>query len=226
MAPLATVIRKNGVTLGESVRAALSERLMAGGFAPGDKVSLRSLAEALGVSVTPVREAVTRLVADNALEVAPNRAIRIPTLTIGQFREITILRIEIEGMAAARAAAARHDDDIAAMMKHEAQFRAEGKKTTPDVIRAAAANQRLHFAIYRATKSPKLVDIIAGLWLNVGPILNLDMQGRLKSGQAILLHAAAVAAIRKGDGEAARAAIAEDIRITSSSIIDRHLLPR
>ena len=58
-------------TLGDAAYLHLRELLMSGRVAPGERLSLRSLAGALGVSMMPVREAVTRLVADHALEVRP-----------------------------------------------------------------------------------------------------------------------------------------------------------
>lgn len=228
MSALSVVKRKEGVTLGESVRRALSQRLMGGEFAPGDKLSLRSLAERLGTSMTPVREAVNRLVADHALEVAPNRAVRVPILTVAQFRELAALRIDIEGAAAFRAATARDEADMKQIAEYSDAFHREGQRTKPSLARAVTANQQLHFAIYRAAKSPMLVDVIAGLWLKAGPILNLDMRSspeRLKSGHAVQLHADAVVAIRDRDAEAARAAVAGDIRTACESIIGRGLLP-
>ncbi len=56
-------------TLGERVTGELRELLISGRLAPGEKLSLRRVAEALGVSMMPVREAVSRLAADQALEV-------------------------------------------------------------------------------------------------------------------------------------------------------------
>src|SRR5512145_1207702 len=64
-------------TMAARVYAELRERLVAGMLEPGQKVSLRTIAERLGVSVQPVREAVSRLVADRALVVLPNRAVRV-----------------------------------------------------------------------------------------------------------------------------------------------------
>jgi DNA-binding GntR family transcriptional regulator len=221
--------RKEGVTLGESVRTMLSDRMIGGEFAPGDKLSLRTLADLLGVSMTPVREAVSRLVADHALEVAPNRAVRVPILNIAQFRELTRLRIDIEGAAAHRAATSRDDADIKAMAAHEVAFRTEGQKAKPNLAKVTSSNQKLHFAIYAAAKSPMLVDVIAGLWLKVGPILNLDMRtspDRIRTGRTFGLHAAAVAAIRSRDSDAARAAVAGDIQSASEFIISRGLLPK
>ena len=65
-------------TLGERAYAKLADLLISGRLAPGEKLSLRAAADVLGVSIMPVREAVSRLVADKALEVTPNRAVRVP----------------------------------------------------------------------------------------------------------------------------------------------------
>ena len=84
----------------------LADLLISGRLAPGEKLSLRAAADVLGVSIMPVREAVSRLVADKALEVTPNRAVRVPLMSAAQFRDLTKVRIAIEGHAAAQAAAA------------------------------------------------------------------------------------------------------------------------
>ncbi|MGB3504941.1 MAG: GntR family transcriptional regulator, partial [Xanthobacteraceae bacterium] len=59
------------LTLGERAYARIADLLISGRLAPGEKLSLRGAAEVLGVSIMPVRAAVSRLVADKALEVAP-----------------------------------------------------------------------------------------------------------------------------------------------------------
>ena len=89
-------------TLGERAYAKLADLLISGRLAPGEKLSLRAAADVLGVSIMPVREAVSRLVADKALEVTPNRAVRVPPMSAAQFRDLTKVRIAIEGHAAAR----------------------------------------------------------------------------------------------------------------------------
>ena len=79
-------------TLGERAYARLADLLMSGRLAPGEKLSLRAAADVLGVSIMPVREAVSRLVADKALEVTPNRAVRVPLMSAAQFRDLTKVR--------------------------------------------------------------------------------------------------------------------------------------
>jgi DNA-binding GntR family transcriptional regulator len=211
-------------TLGDRVYGHLRELLMAGRLAPGDKLSLRGTAEAMGVSMMPVREAVSRLVADRALEVAPNRAVRVPIMTVEQFRELTTVRIELEGFAAERAASAATAGDIARIATLEAAFRALSLVARPDLSEAVRINKDLHFAIYDAMGLPTLAEIIGGLWLKAGPVLNLDLGAnpeRLAAGGAVRFHAEALAAIRAGDGPAARAAIAADIRGAADFIIAR-----
>ncbi len=201
-------------TLGRRVHAELRGWLMSGRLSPGDKVSLRSVADELGVSMQPVRDAVARLVAEEALEVLPNRAVRVPSMSLARFREITVIRLEIEGFAAAAAAAARDRKDLTAIRRHATAFAVQCAATAPDTSVAVVENQALHFAIYRAAKLATLIPIIEGLWLRVGPILNLDMRAspaRLRDGGAARCHRDLVAAVERGDGEGARAALEADI---------------
>ncbi len=202
------------ITLGTQVYDALRDLLIAGGLAPGERLSLRTVAERLGTSMMPAREAVSRLVADEALEVLPNRAVRVPVITLQKFRELTRVRIAVEGFAAAEAAWAVGPDALAAIGQHDAAFRQEVRSPEPDLERAMRANRDLHFAVYEAAGLPSLVAIIEGLWLRIGPVLNLDMRSsprRLAEGGAQAHHAALVAALAAGDAEGARAALSADI---------------
>lgn len=209
-------------TLADRVYRALADRLMAGRAAPGDKFSLRAVADALGVSMTPVREAVSRLAAEGALEVLPKRAVNVPLMRADQFRDITRVRIEIESTAAAMACQSHGRADLAAIAEAERAFRGISRERSPDLAGAIAANQAFHFAVYRAAKSPELLAIIERLWLRVGPILNFDLRAspdRLKMGDAVRCHQALLAGLRAGDPDAARSAIATDIRSAAEFIL-------
>src|SRR5215207_9958105 len=202
------------VTLGERVHAELRERLMSGELAPGQKISLRTAAETLGVSMMPVREAVARLVADQSLEVLPNRAARVPLMSVSRFRELTTVRLAIEGLAVEQAARSRTAADLAAMRSFEEEFLAEARASDPRTEHAVRANKALHFAVYRATALPTLVGIIEGLWLKIGPVLNFDLKvspERLRTGGAAEHHRNLVAAVEAGDEVAARRALVKDI---------------
>ncbi|MGM4916614.1 FCD domain-containing protein [Tardiphaga sp. 813_E8_N1_3] len=211
-------------TLGERAYAQLADLLISGRLAPGEKLSLRTAAEVLGVSIMPVREAVSRLVADKALEVAANRAVRVPVMSATQFRDLTKVRIAIEGHAAAEAARLRGDRNLASIATAEAAMRAESELKAPDLPRAVELNKTFHFAVYEAAQSPILVEIIRALWLKAGPVINLDLRGnpdRLAKGEAIRFHADVRKAIEIGDAEAAKAGIAVDITSAANFILSR-----
>ncbi|WNV11516.1 GntR family transcriptional regulator [Tardiphaga sp. 709] len=211
-------------TLGERAYAQLADLLISGRLAPGEKLSLRTAAEVLGVSIMPVREAVSRLVADKALEVAANRAVRVPVMSATQFRDLTKVRIAIEGHAAAEAARLRGDTNLASIATAEAAMRAESELKAPDLPRAVELNKTFHFAVYEAAQSPILVEIIRALWLKAGPVINLDLRGnpdRLAKGEAIRFHADVRKAIEIGDAEAAKVGIAADITSAANFILSR-----
>ena len=72
-------------TLNDRVYRELKKSIMSGAFKPGSELKLRSVAEALGTSLMPVRDAMRRLVAERALEMRPSRIITIPVLSADQF---------------------------------------------------------------------------------------------------------------------------------------------
>lgn len=214
VAALAPVGRIERVTLGDRVYEELRDLIIGGELAPGDKLSLRSVADTLGVSIMPVREAVSRLVGDEALAVLPNRAVSVPAMTLAKFRELTRIRLVVECYAAEQAAASRQAADLRVMTAFDAAFRREARSERPDPARAVRANKDLHFAVYRASRMPSLVAVIEGLWLKIGPVLNLDLKTspeRLAGGGAEVHHARVLAAIEAGDDGAAGRALAADI---------------
>lgn len=214
-------------TLGSRVSVLLRQRLIGGTFQPGDKLSLRSLAQEFGVSMQPVRHAVAGLIGDEALEVAPNRAVRVPVMTAAKFDELTAIRLAIEGFAVETAARSRSTADLASIRRFDRAFRRECRSATPDAERAVQANQALHFAAYRAAGMPALLAIIEGLWLRIGPVLNLDMRAspqRLQMGQAETCHAALLRGLEEGSPARARAALENDIRAAADVIRGRGVL--
>ncbi|TCT07795.1 GntR family transcriptional regulator [Aquabacter spiritensis] len=216
------------LTLADTVYRDLKELLLSGRAAPGERFTLRGLATAIGTSPMPVREAVSRLVAENALEVLPNRAVRVPLMPRVRFEELRLIRFQLEGLAAVTAAHTASADDIAEIARCERLFAAEREKRRPDGAAAMRHNKDLHFALYRAARLPTLLQMIEGLWLQIGPVLNLDFQAgpeRVRQGDAHLHHAALLDALKARDGEAARAALIADIRSAGDFILSRGILP-
>src|SRR5215470_4726522 len=87
------------------VYRALADGLKAGLFKPGEAVTLRTLATRLGTSAMPVREAVSRLIAERALVLLPNRSVIVPRMSRARFIELSETRQMLEGMMAEAACA-------------------------------------------------------------------------------------------------------------------------
>ncbi|MCB1511574.1 MAG: GntR family transcriptional regulator [Hyphomicrobiaceae bacterium] len=208
------------VTMGSSVHAQLRDLIMAGKLAPGEKLSLRKLAALVGVSTMPVREAVIKLVAEQALILSPNRAVSVPLMTRSRFEELTIIRREIEGFAAAQAALKRSAKQMQTIRRLHDAF-AEQVATEHDAQKALRLNMSLHFAIYAAAGLPMLKGIIEGLWLRGGPILNFDLGSSAEppgSEEAVRCHIQMVDGIARRDPDAARTGLQNDISTASSFI--------
>ncbi|MDT9600493.1 GntR family transcriptional regulator [Sphingosinicella rhizophila] len=201
-------------TLHERAYLQLRNGLMAGLFRPGESVTLRGVADALGTSVMPIREAVRRLVSERALEMPNSRSIRVPSMSLAHFDELCACRLLLEGEAAFQAAARCSPALTARLADLDRQygtFAAAG-----DTAAMLAANQAFHFTLYRAGGSELLFSMIETLWLQSGPYLNLfiaseDTARELGETVAPSPHKDLLTALRRKRGEAARAAIVADI---------------
>lgn len=201
-------------TLRERARQELKTALMAGRFMPGEIVTVRSVAEALGTSPMPVREAIHALVAEHALEMRPNRTVRVPVLSASGFRQLEEMRVLIESKAAGMAATRLDDRSIAEIVRHNANMLASLK--AGDAGTFLRHNQSFHFAVYRAAGNAFMLPIIEGFWLRVGPYLmspfasgRYDIRQQYRVG--ISYHDGIIAALKARDGKAAERAMATDI---------------
>jgi DNA-binding GntR family transcriptional regulator len=197
-------------TVQERVYSVLRDRLMRGGFEPGQKLKIADLASALGTSAMPVREALNRLAAERAIEALPNRSMRVPSLSKDALQDLLETRFAVEGLAVTRAAANMTPETLAQLRK----LIAGQSETDEEHISEASArqNREFHFTIYRQSGSTVLLPIIESLWLQFGPYLRLALErfdGR--AGRSTNFHARIVAALARSDGKAARAALESDI---------------
>jgi len=222
---LLTPLRRQ--TLSVDVYEQFKELLVSGRLMPGEQISLRSMAEALGVSVMPVREAVQRLCAEQALEIAPNRTLRVPLMSTSQFREITSIRMNLEGLATATATERMTEDELRQVMLWHEGFVAEMRQDEPDGAKLISLNKELHFSVYRAARMPVLMQLIEALWLRIGPILNYDMRSgsdRVGNKAALTHHIKLVKALQARQPADAQAALQGDIQTAAGFIISAGVL--
>jgi DNA-binding GntR family transcriptional regulator len=157
--------------LREQVYQQIRTGLMSGRFAPGQKLTIRRLAAEVGMSLTPVREALYRLAAEGAFDGRANRSVRVPILTGEQIRELRDIRIAVEGLAASRAASCITAAELRDIRRIAARLKTSRAKG--DVDDDMANIFVFQLAIYRASDMPALTQMIETLWLRTGPYLRL-----------------------------------------------------
>ncbi len=195
-------------SLRQSVYEGLRYRLITGRIAPGVGISTRGLAQQLGVSQMPVRDALTRLAAEGAVEIRSKRAIMVPIMTRSRFDEIMRVRLLLEPAAAADALPAI---DAARLRTIRAADEATDEALrTGDINAYMESNFRFHSLIYRAKRMDTLNRMIETLWMQFGPFMRV-VYGRYGTAKMVDQHVVATQAIAAGDAEALRRAIAEDI---------------
>jgi DNA-binding GntR family transcriptional regulator len=203
-------------TLRLRVYRALARGLMAGLYKPGEAVTLRTLAKRLGTSAMPVREAVSRLIAERALVLLPNRSVIVPRMSRERFAQLSRARKLLEG-ALAEAAAVRVSPAL--LGKLAAADDAMKACVAQDDFRGAlGSNMAFHFTLYEAAGEEVALPLIEMLWLQAGPFLalSLSMPGVHWTARH---HQAVMAALRSADGAAARRAIEADIAETSEQLL-------
>ncbi len=204
------LVRVERETVQERVYAALRDRLMRGGFEPGQKLKIGELAHAFGTSAMPVREALSRLAAERAIESMPNRSVRVPALSKDALQDLMETRFAVEGLAVQRAALNISDATLGTL---RTLIEAQSETDAEHVSEASAEqNRAFHFTIYRESGSSVLLPIIESLWLQFGPYLRAASErfdGR--EGRGTNFHVEIVDALSRGDGTAARAALESDI---------------
>ena len=208
--PPLTPLQRN--TLWDSAYASLRAALMEGRLAPGQRILLRDVADRLGISLTPVRDAVNRLIAERVLErgsVGQGGGATVPMLTADQFRQLMAVRASLEASATAAAAPQL---DAASMAEIESALNA--MQTTFDDQRPDAyleAHHRFHFGIYRACRMPIMMEIIESAWVRCAPTLTLGLPEYVPGLKRFPFHVAAVEALRAHDGSRAAGLIRADI---------------
>jgi DNA-binding GntR family transcriptional regulator len=154
-----------GKYLVDEVTRRLREQIIRGELKPGQRIVEREIAQKIGVSRTPVREAVRRLESEGLLAITPNKGAIVTSLDLDDMKEIYLMRSVLEGLAARAAADYVTDEDLAEL--HEIQ----------DAIREAVQARRysllneintsFHFRLYDISPWARLNQVIKSLWMDV-----------------------------------------------------------
>jgi len=186
----------------------LRSQVMHGEIAPGQALTLRGLAEQHGISVTPVREALQRLVAEGALTLSSSGRVSTPELTPERIEELAAIRALIEPEMAARALPRAHFaliDRLAAINTLNAEAVAR-----QDAVAYVRTNLEFHRTLYLRAQAPAMLAICETVWLQLGPTMRA-LYARLRRNEPPQHHRHILAALRAGDEPGLRLAVRTDV---------------
>jgi DNA-binding GntR family transcriptional regulator len=206
-------------TLTDRAYAEIRKGLISGRFQPGQVLVIRSLAEAYGISATPVREALQRLVAERLLVALPNRSIAVPSLSVEKFAELARIRGALEGLAAELAASNVKPQHVSKLKGLLAEI--DAAVAARDSRLYTNLNQKFHFVIYERADSPHLLRMVQDLWTQVGPFFTGLFSDASFVCHANDQHARIVRALEQGNAAEVREAIVEDISMAAESLRPR-----
>ena len=193
--------------LGEQAYLSLRQALMRGHLRPGEPLLLRPMSARFGISATPMREALLRLVSEKALALDARGSVVVPTLTHEQLVEIRAIRTDLEGRSAASAATlatAKEIDGLDKVHQQIANCLANSQFDT-----AIDLNTEFHLRLCKLGGMQIIYEIVESLWLRCGPIIShlYDDPPDFDPHP----HIGVIAALRNRDPDGARKAIQFDI---------------
>ena len=206
--PAVAVLPSQPGAVHDRVYRTLRSRIMFGEILPGVSMTLRGLGEEFGVSMTPAREAVRRLVAEGALMMSSSGRITTPELTNERIEELAALRALIEVELASRALPRAHmalierlqaiNGTVAEAVAHR------------DAVSYIRTNLEFHRTLYLRAQAPAMLAITETVWLQMGPTMRA-LYGRLRRTEPPQYHRLIIAALRAGDEPGLRLAVRSDV---------------
>ncbi|MCR9149926.1 MAG: GntR family transcriptional regulator [Rhodobacteraceae bacterium] len=178
------------------------EAIDRGDYKPGDRLVESELAERLGVSRTPVREALQRLETQSMLA-RDGRSLIVASLNHNQLAELYVVRAELEGLAAKLAAKHASPEEVKVLR----DMIEEDRALLDDPAALSRANRRFHKQIHLASHNRYLVQQLDLVHRSMALLASTSLAAEGRGETALAEHDAIVRAIEAGDGEAAQAAL-------------------
>lgn len=193
----------------DQVHEELLQRIVAGELPPGSRLRQEALAEELGVSRTPLREALARLVSEGLVELEPNRGATVAARDFGDMEQAWRARLVVEP-GAARLAAERRDP---AMLERMREIVRRQRDVADDLTASFELNRDFHLALVNAAHNPHLSRFADLLWLSrIGvPIFARQARDRAQILSWADEHEAILAAVAAGRGARAERLTREHI---------------
>lgn len=204
--------------LRELVCDAIRSAINSGKYHPGERLMEIQMAEELGISRTPVREAIRKLEMEGFVVMIPHKGTYVADISLKDITEIYEVRLSLDMLAASLAAERISDEELEEMNRQLLLTATLSVKKDMDKI--VAADSVFHDVLYRAARNERLVAIINNLREQITNIRGRSMAqpGRMK--ETLAEHRALLDAIASRDAEAAAAAARNHIENAERTLIE------
>ena len=186
-----------GSRVDEAYRA-IRSRILDNAYPPGYQALEQSLADELGLSRTPVREALIRLQKEGLVDVIPRHGMRVLPVSPTDMKEIYEILSALESMAAELLAKRRPSDDELAPLERASRDMARALRAD-DLEAWAEADERFHRQLIELAGNRLLAQAVLGFWDRVHRVRRLTLRLRPKPVNSTKEHTALVERIRAGD---------------------------
>ena len=207
--------------LSDDVARLIRRRIFDGGYAAGSYIRLDQLAAELGISVTPVREALFALRAEGLIAQLPRRGFVVLPVTGRDVTDVANVQAHVGGELAARAAVNVTDDQLRELKAIQARL--EEAYAGDDQEQTVRLNHEFHRAINVASDSPKLAQLMSQITRYAPESVFPTIEGW--PNQSIKDHRRVLSALEKRDESLARAAMSEHLAAGAVPLIE-HLVSR
>ena len=210
--------RQDSKSLGSKVFKKLENDILDGIYLPGDNLTETKISTELGVSRTPIREAIRQLELEGLVRLIPNKGAVVKGLTPQDIKDIYIIRMLIEGLASKRAAQEITDEELEELK--ETVVLEEFYTMKNDTEHLIKFDSRFHEILFKASKSQPLMHMLSTFhhYLQKTRTASFKTPGRAE--QVLEEHKAILQAITDKDGEKAEQLTTQHVKNASINIID------
>ncbi len=188
--------------LSEVVADQITGWIMDGTLRAGQKLNSEALSRKLGVSRTPIREALRALEQAGLVSSTPYVGTSVNTLLIEDINEIYQLRELLESFVIDKVVANATEADISDLEGIQARFEAEVEAATRDTKVLFKLNQEFHMRLYAISKMQRLCEMIRGLWASLSFFRLVHASNQTYGGDAKREHRDYISALRRKDAGA------------------------
>lgn len=207
------------IPLRDVVFNTLRQAIIKGDLQPGERLLEIQLADKLGVSRTPVREAIRKLELEGLVTMMPRRGATVSGITIKHLKDVLEIREALEELAMELACKRMTKEQLQELRKEEKLL--SSKENSDNAFELSDIDEKFHELIYQSTGNERLIQMLANLREQMYRYRLEYMKAKDKRKKLMAEHARIIKAIEAGNAAEGRLAIREHIASQEDAILNK-----